>query len=77
MNNKYETLTGLAFALAMIAIAVIAIKSYESIPVIGQNPDGKCEWIVYAGLDKKACPLVLPERYSVEYVWFKDSANGK
>jgi len=77
MENKYETLIGVAFAFSIMLIAVIGIKTYESVPTIGQNPDGKCEWIITEGVEKKACPLVLPAKYSVQYVWFKDSKNGR
>jgi hypothetical protein len=74
-NNSF--LANTFIVAGFVAVVCGFAYMYLSIPIVGQNPDGKCEWIITDGIEKRACPSVLPEKYSIEYVSFKSSENGK
>lgn len=42
-----------------------------SLPVVAIDQNGNCAWVVDGSIEKKVCPLEMPERYTTEYVWIE------
>ena len=77
MNNDIPEFENTKLLNAFMVVGFIAVMygfiyMYLDIPVIAKNPDGTCEWIMTDGIEKRTCPLVLPEKHITQYVDFNN-----
>jgi len=66
-----EKLASFGLASVIVTGVAMAVVHNLNLPTVAVNSEGQCQWVEYdtgAGIERRPCPMVMPNKYHLIYV---------